>query len=90
MAITLTPEQEEQVRQDATLCGFETVETYLADRLNHVHELELNFQEHHEELRTLVQEGLDEADRGELLTPEESKAQFELMKRDFLANRSAA
>ena len=41
MAITLTPELEAIVREDARLSGFEDAETYLAERLTAMHEQEL-------------------------------------------------
>jgi len=90
MAITLTPELEAMVTEDAGVSGFETVEAYLEDRLTAMHESELYLREHREEISAMIDEGLEEADRGELLTPEEAQRLRDAAKREFLARRNAA
>ena len=90
MAITLTPELEAIVREDATLCGFDNVETYLAERLMAMHEQERFFTENRQEISTMIDEGWAQAEDGELLSPEEAKRNLSEWKQQFLAKRSAA
>ena len=90
MAITLTPELEAIVREDARLSGFENAETYLAERLTAMHEQELFFSENRQEISAMIEEGWEQAERGELLSPEEAKRNLSKWKQEFLAKRSAA
>ena len=90
MAIMLTPELEAIVREDATLCGFDNVETYLAERLMAMHEQERFFTENRQEISTMIDEGWAQAEDGELLSPEEAKRNLSEWKQQFLAKRSAA
>jgi len=87
MAITLTAEQEAMVRQDAELCGFATVEEYLADWIIERHERELYLYEHRDEISAMIDEDRDEINRGEELTPDEAKAEIAAMKAEWLATR---
>ena len=90
MPITLTPEQEAEVRADAEASGFENVELYLADRLASLHAEVQYFAENRGEFDRLIAEGIAQADRGELMSPEEAKADIEKSKRALMANASAA
>jgi hypothetical protein len=89
MAITLTPEQEAMVRQDAEFRGFASVEEYLANWIVETHERELYLHEHRDEISAMLDEGLEEIDEGEDLTPEQAKAEIAVMKADWLASRKA-
>ncbi len=90
MAITLTPELEAMVTEDASSWGFETVEAYLEDRLTAMHESERYLREHREEISAMIDEGLEESYRGELLTPEKAERIRDAAKREFLVQRDAA
>jgi predicted transcriptional regulator len=87
MAITLTPEREAMVRQDAEFRGFANVEEYLADWIVETPERELYLHEHHDEISAMIDEGCEEAERGEFLTPEQVKENLAVMKAAWLAAR---
>ncbi len=90
MAITLTSEQEAIVRQDASKAGFASAEEYLASRLESVHAEDRLWSENREQWTALINEGLDAAARGELLSPEEADAQRAEWKREFFEKRNVA
>lgn len=90
MAITLTPELEAIAREGASLAGFDSAEKYVAERLAESYERDRFLVEHHDELVVMLNEGLDEIDRGETVTAEEAKRDIAEWKKEFLAKRSAA
>ena len=90
MAITLTPELEAIAKQGASLAGFDRAETYVAARLAESYDRDRFLVEHHYELVVMLNEGLDEIDRGETLTAEEAKRDIAEWKKEFLAKHSAA
>ncbi len=90
MAITLTPELEAIAKEGANLAGFDSPETYIAQRLAESYEQDRFLVEHSDELVAMLNEGLDEIDRGETVTAEEAKREIAEWKKEFLAKRSAA
>ena len=90
MAITLTSEQEEMLRKDAANAGYEDAETFLAEKLEEAHEWATMFAANREQWIAQINEGLEQAERGELLSPEEVMASLERHKQEFLAKRTAA
>jgi hypothetical protein len=89
MAITLTPEQETMVRQDAEFRGFASVEEYLTEWIIETHSREVCLYEHRAEISAMIDEGWDEAQRGEWLTPEQVKENMAAMKAEWQAARRA-
>lgn len=90
MAITLTAEQEEQIREIAQNRGFASAEEYLNQLMARNYESEMAFVENREEFNKLIDEAWEEMERGEFVTPEQLKADLDEAKRDFLVKRSAA
>ena len=90
MPISLTPEQEAEVRRDAAEHGYKRAEDYLAIRLGNIHAGASFTFETDEEFAHMVQVGIDSADRGELYTSEEVKEHLEGAKRRSVAKRAAA
>ena len=90
MPITLTQEQEAEIRADARAHGYDRAEDYLAVRLANMHASSSFSFETEEELQHMVALGVEQADRGELLSAEEAKADIERMKAAYRKNASAA
>lgn len=88
MAVTLTPELEAMAAEGANFAGLDSAEAYVARCLAESYERDRFFVEHHDELVVMLNEGIDEIDRGELMTPEEAKSEMAEWKREWLANRS--
>jgi hypothetical protein len=65
MAITLTPELEAIVVEDALALGYESAEAYLAAQLTAVHEAELHLRENRGEVEAMIEEGWQSGERGE-------------------------
>ncbi|HZL28673.1 MAG TPA: hypothetical protein VFC39_19265 [Acidobacteriaceae bacterium] len=90
MAITLTPELEAIVVEDAQALGYENAEAYLASQLTAVHEAELYLRENRDALEAMMEEGWESAERDGWLNPEDAKREIAEWKKGFLAKRSAA
>jgi hypothetical protein len=90
MAITLTPELEAIAKEGANLAGYDSAETYVAERLAESYERDRFLVEHHDELVQMLNEGLDEIDCGETVTAEEAKRDIAEWKKEFLAARPVA
>jgi len=90
MAITLTPELEAMVVEDAQALGYESPDAYVTETLMNLHESKAYLREHREEISAMIDEGWDEAQRGELLSPEEVKQSLKQWKQEWLSKRSAA
>ncbi len=90
IAITLTREVEEMMAEDAQALGYESPTAYVIEHLTALHESEVYLRENREEISAMIDEGWEEAERGELLTPEEAKQTMNEWKRDWVAKRSAA
>jgi predicted transcriptional regulator len=90
MAITLTPEQEEQIREIAQNRGFASAEEYFNEFLAKSYETEMILFENRDEFSKMIDEGLEEAERGELLSAEEAKAEREAFKREYMASKRSA
>ena len=70
MAITLTPELEEIVRTNASVSGFESPEAYLRAVLTETQDGKPLFYQSVEEIRAAIDEGWEQAQRGELTDSE--------------------
>ncbi|GGA64173.1 hypothetical protein GCM10011507_14750 [Edaphobacter acidisoli] len=90
MTIRLSPELEEQVRNDAATAGYASVDAYVAEVLATQHQHEVWMAEHRDEIRAMIEEGWAEAERGELMDSEEVKREMNAMKQNWLRNNSAA
>jgi hypothetical protein len=90
MAITLTPELEAIVVEDAQTLGYESAEAYLAAQLTAVHEAELYLRENRDAVEAMIEEGWESSQRDGWLSPEEAKREIAEWKKDFLAKRSVA
>jgi hypothetical protein len=89
MAITLTPELEAMMVEDAQARGYESPEAYVAEHLTALHEAEAYLREHSDEISAMIDEGLNEAEDADL-TPEQAKAEIAEWKREYLAKRNVA
>jgi predicted transcriptional regulator len=89
MAITLTPELEAIARQNASNSGFDSPEAYLEALLTEPEIAVSGFHQSLEEIRAAIDEGWEQAQRGELLTPEEVRESLARMKAEWFAARKA-
>lgn len=90
MTIRLSPELEDQIRQDAAAAGFASVDAYVTEVLTMQHQHEAWMAEHRDEIRAKIEEGWAEAERGELMDSDEVKLEMKAMKRSWLRTNSAA
>ena len=85
MAITLTPELEEIVRIKASVSGFESPEAYLQALLTQARDDDAAFFQSLEEISTAIDEGWEQARRGELIDSETVWANLEKHKSQWRA-----
>jgi hypothetical protein len=88
MAITLTPELEEIVRIKASVSGFESPEAYLRALLTQAQADDVAFAQSFEDISTAIDEGLEQARRGELLDSETVWANLEKHKSQWRAEHA--
>ena len=81
MNIKLTGHSEELVHEKLAQGGFRTAEEVIEHALELLHSEEELF-------RDQIEEGWRQAERGELLTPEQARQEMEKRKATWLANRN--
>ena len=90
MALTLPPELETIVVEDAHSSGYPNAQSYLVSQLTKLHEVEVYLRDHQDSLAAVIEEGWLSGEREGWLTAEEVKAQMKVAKTEFLSQRSAA
>jgi Arc/MetJ-type ribon-helix-helix transcriptional regulator len=88
MEITLSPEIEAVVRRDMETGGYSSVEDYIADAVETLHERREWLGETLAEERVKFERSLAEAERGELFTEDEVRQQMRAMKAEWALRRA--
>ncbi len=90
MEITLSPEIEAVVRRDMETGGYSSVEDYIAEAVETLHERQQWLGETLAEERAKLERSLAEAERGELYTIDEVRREMQTMKAEWAAGRRSA
>jgi antitoxin ParD1/3/4 len=69
--VPLTPEQQRFIQQQVDSGRYRTPEDVLLEGLRHLEEMERFIEENREDIRRKIEEGAQEADRGEFVDGEE-------------------
>jgi putative addiction module CopG family antidote len=90
MEIRLSPELQAVVERDMATGRFSSVEEYIAEAVELLHEREQWREESTEELNAKLDEAIAEAERGELMSMEEVREEMKRMKADWIARNQPA
>ncbi len=90
MKVQLSPEIETLVMKDLERGLYRSVEDYLEQAVTMLHEQEEWFATNRERIRTAIEEGWVEAERGELIDGDQVKCDMTLMKAKWMAERKSA
>jgi putative addiction module CopG family antidote len=89
MAIQLKPEVEELIRQGVQSGAYASAEEYLERAVRLLHDQETWLAANREDIRELIEEGWLEAERGELVSAEDLKAELKERKKAWVKQHSA-
>ena len=90
MTLELSRELEEELREHAVQSGSNDLQAFVTGILSNYLAVHDWVPHNLEEVRAQIEEGCLEADRGELLSPEEVRRNMEEMKAQWHRDRSAA
>ena len=90
MEIRLSPKLQAVVERDMATGRFNSVEEYIAEAVELLHEREQWREESTEELNAKLDEAIAEAERGELMSMEEVREEMKRMKADWIARNQLA
>jgi Arc/MetJ-type ribon-helix-helix transcriptional regulator len=90
MEIHLSPELEEQIRQDIQRGPYQTVNEFIERAVSLLHEQEAWLTTHGDEIANKIDEGWLAAERGELLGDEEVKTRMQARKKDWVDQQRTA
>lgn len=90
MEIRLSPEVEAIVERDVASGRYASVEEYIAEAVELLHERQEWLGESNDELRASLEAAWQEAERGELMDEDEVRREMQAMKAEFIARQPAA
>jgi Arc/MetJ-type ribon-helix-helix transcriptional regulator len=90
MALQLRPELEALVMKDVERGPYRSVDDFVEQAVTMLHEQEEYLAANREKIAQAIEEGWAEAQRGELLDPQEVKREMAAMKQEWLAKRKGA
>ncbi len=83
MEISLRPEILKLAQEGVERGAYASVDEYVERAVTLLHEQEAWLFENRVEIRSKIEEGIEAAERGELLDPDEVRATMERLKREF-------
>lgn len=90
MIIHLRPELEELIKQDVLRGPYQSVDEFVEHAVSLLHEQEAWFASHRDEIARKIEEGWDAAQRGELRSSDQVKANMQERKRIWLERQRPA
>lgn len=90
MEIRLSPELAAVVERDVAAGRFASVDEYIAEAIELLHEREPWRDESLEELNALLEESIAQAERGEVMDEAQVRLEMQKMKAEWAKDRSAA
>jgi putative addiction module CopG family antidote len=90
MTVQLRPELEALVRQDVARGSYRSIDDFVEQAVTELHEREEWLAVHRDEIRSKIDEGWAEAERGELIDGEQVKRDMAVMKAEWLVERKGA
>lgn len=90
MTIHLRPELEELIKQDVLRGPYQSVDEFVEHAVSLLHEQEAWFASHRDEITRKIEEGWDAAQRGELRSSDQVKANMQERKRAWLERQRSA
>jgi antitoxin ParD1/3/4 len=81
MTVHIKPELEEIITADLKSGGYESVDDYLEDAIELLHEKEEWLARDRAEIAAQIERGLAQAERGEFVSPEEVRAMLREMRK---------
>lgn len=90
MTIHLRPELEELIKQDVLRGPYQSVDEFVEHAVSLLHEQEAWFASHRDEIAGKIEEGWDAAQRGELRSSDQVKANMQERKRIWLERQRPA
>lgn len=90
MTVHIRPELEAIISEDLKSGKYESLEDYIENAIQLLHEERLGPIENRAEIAAQIEEGWAEAERGELISAEESLADFQAFREEWLRQHSPA
>ena len=90
MDIRLKPELEEKIREDVERGPYRSVDEFVEKAVSLLHEEEEWLARHRSEIRTKIEEGYAEAQRGELLDPDQVRSRLLEAKKEWRPEKRRA
>ena len=88
MTIQLSPELEALVQQDVSRGAYASVQEFVTEAVTILHRREEWFAAHEQEMRDAIEEGWQQAERGELLTEEQVRQSLARTRAEWIAEHS--
>jgi putative addiction module CopG family antidote len=90
MSVQLSPALEALVMRDVARGPYRSVDDFVEQAVTELHEREEWLAAHRDEIRTAIEEGWAEAERGDFVDGEQVKRDMAAMKSEWLAERKGA
>ena len=90
MTIQLSPELEALVQEDVSRGPYTTVEEFVTEAVTLLHHREEWLAAHQQEMREALEEGLAQAERGELLTEEQFRKEMADMRAEWMTGNPSS